>query len=302
MVILLNEVYLAEGFRSRFVTCLPKDTADNDCHVIDMVWSRSLKKWLWMDPTFMAYVMDENGAPLSIEEVRDRLIHDKPLILNPDANHNHNYNQTKKYYLENYMAKNLYKLECPVSSEYNYETHGTGKTKKYITLLPGATHPKPNIGKGDHGLDTYESYFTNDPKGFWAAPADANIVVKADGGHTQAEYEQVMAKFKDCYNKTSGGCIDNIMMAESKGWLTDKSLTDLVDEYGHMQSFIYLGLEADNKSEDVALFKIACDKSVHCMGISLDKDNKIGTLRFKTYSGYIDWVLAKAIDKERAAK
>ena len=89
LAILLNEVYLAEGFKSRFVTCLPKDTTDQDCHVINMVWSTSLKKWVWMDPTFMAYVMDENGELLSIAEVRDRLVNNKPLVLNPDANRNH---------------------------------------------------------------------------------------------------------------------------------------------------------------------------------------------------------------------
>lgn len=138
LAIVLNEVYLAEGFKSKFVTCLPKDSTDQDCHVITMVWSTSLNKWVWMDPTFMAYVMNEQGELLSIEEVRERLINGKPLILNPDANRNHGVTQTKSDYLENYMAKNLYKIECPVSSEYDYETAGDGKVRTYVQLLPGA--------------------------------------------------------------------------------------------------------------------------------------------------------------------
>jgi hypothetical protein len=63
----LNECYLAMGFTSRFVTCLPKDSLhiDNDCHVINLVYLPSLKKWVWMDPTFDAYVMNERGQLLT---------------------------------------------------------------------------------------------------------------------------------------------------------------------------------------------------------------------------------------------
>ena len=53
----LNEVYLAMGFRSRFVGCLPKDTTDVDSHVVNSVYVPSQRKWLYMDPTQDAYVM-----------------------------------------------------------------------------------------------------------------------------------------------------------------------------------------------------------------------------------------------------
>lgn len=68
-----------------------------------------------------------------------------------------------------------------------------------------------------------------------------------------------------------------------------------------MKSVKYMGMEIDNKWEDVALFKIECEKSVHCMALSLDEANKIGTLRFQTYSNYIDWLLAKELDKSPKA-
>ena len=134
----LNECYLSLGIKSRIVTCLPKDSLkmDNDCHVINSVYSETLKKWLWIDPTFNAYVLNENGELLSIEEVRTRIIQNKPLIINPDANWNNRNLQTKEYYLLNYMAKNLYILECPVVSEYNMETIESGRVFNYIQLLP----------------------------------------------------------------------------------------------------------------------------------------------------------------------
>jgi hypothetical protein len=101
----LNECYLSMGFKSRFVTCMPRDSVFTDCHVINMVWSNDLKKWLWMDPTNDAYVMNEQGQLLGIAEVRERLINGKPLILNPDANWNHKSSAVKEEYLCNYMAK-----------------------------------------------------------------------------------------------------------------------------------------------------------------------------------------------------
>jgi len=76
LALVLNECYLSLGIKSRVVTCLPKDSLkiDQDCHVINSVYSESLKKWIWIDPTFDAYVMNEKGSLLSIEEVREHLI------------------------------------------------------------------------------------------------------------------------------------------------------------------------------------------------------------------------------------
>jgi hypothetical protein len=96
----LNECYLAMGWRSRKVYCFPKDSlhTDYDSHVINIGYLPSKKKWVWVDPTNDAYVMDENGELQSIEEVRERIINDKPLIINPDANWNHKASETKEHY------------------------------------------------------------------------------------------------------------------------------------------------------------------------------------------------------------
>ncbi|MFN7274596.1 MAG: transglutaminase-like domain-containing protein [Bacteroidota bacterium] len=167
LALVLNECYLAMGIKSRIVTCYPKDILkiDPDCHVINSVYSESLKKWLWIDPTFNAFVMNENGEMLSIEEVRERLINDKILILNPNANWNNKQTQTKEGYLKNYMAKNLYMLESPATSEYNMETHREGKTISYIKLLP-LDYDNQQVDKVDSdGKITV--FKTNNPKVFW---------------------------------------------------------------------------------------------------------------------------------------
>lgn len=131
----LSELYLALGIPSRFITCQPKayDT-DTDCHVINMVWSKTLNKWIWIDSSFAAYVTDENGLLLHPGEVRQRLIEGKPLVLNEDANWNHKTKQTKEYYLESYMAKNLYLISAHLNN--GSQTEGGDNESATISLMP----------------------------------------------------------------------------------------------------------------------------------------------------------------------
>jgi hypothetical protein len=136
LAISLNEMYLSMGWKSRYVTCMPKDEKDQDCHVINSVWVNSLQKWIWIDPTFAAYVKDEKGNFLSISEVRERLIDSRPLVLNEDANWNNQTKQTKEDYLMNYMAKNLYWIQVPIENKFNPESRYRNNVNRYVSLLP----------------------------------------------------------------------------------------------------------------------------------------------------------------------
>lgn len=170
MAVILNECYLSLGYKSRMITCMPKPLEFNDCHVINAVFSNQLDKWIWLDPTNDAYVMDEKGELLGLQEVRDRLINDQPLILNPEANWNRQMSQTKESYLYNYMAKNLYRLETPIHSTYNYETDENGKTVEYMQLLPlDGVNQKPEIEVDSNNISKmiYKRYITNNPNQFW---------------------------------------------------------------------------------------------------------------------------------------
>ena len=83
-----------------------------ECHSINVVYSNTLDKWIWIDPTNNAWVMDENGIMLSVQEVRERLRDGRPVILNEEANWNNQQKITKEYYLDSYMAKNLYSIKA----------------------------------------------------------------------------------------------------------------------------------------------------------------------------------------------
>lgn len=163
MAQMLTEVYLAMGFKARYVTCIPREFI-NDCHVITTVYSCTLDKWVWVDPTFDAYVTDENGTMLSISEVRERLIEGKELRLNDYANWNHQVKQTKEDYLERYMAKNLYYLSCIEESRHNAETWEEGRTYRYYILVP-----YKELNKEIKGIGIQYIRFS-DEGWFWQSP------------------------------------------------------------------------------------------------------------------------------------
>jgi hypothetical protein len=151
----LNSCYLALGFPSRRIVCLPKDSTDVDCHSINTVYSWTLGKWIWMDPTFDAYVMDEQDRLLSIAEVRERLVSGRPLKLNPDANWNHINAVDRDYYLYDYMAKNLYALE------YFYEVDGAVKAMLLLPVEYEGVIPRTRV---------HSPICTHNPDVFWATP------------------------------------------------------------------------------------------------------------------------------------
>lgn len=154
----LNECYLAMGFKSRFITCMPK-VYTSDCHVINVVYSNTLDKWIWVDPTQNAWIMDENGTLLSVQEVRERLRDGRPLVLNEEANWNNRSKTTAAEYLYEYMAKNLYYIDCTFRSQFGTEDRPYSP-KNYVALMPTGYTNKQAKG----------SYIVNDDAWFWQSP------------------------------------------------------------------------------------------------------------------------------------
>ncbi len=159
MAIMLNEMLLAEGIPARYLTCQSREwRTDPDCHVINVAWSTSLGKWVWMDPSFAAYASDENGVLLHPGEVRERLRLGLPLLLNEDANWNHKNKQTVDRYLKDYMAKNLYVISANTLNQSEPEGASAHPQGTSVSLVPDKFHFR---GK----------YVTSDDEYFWRPPA-----------------------------------------------------------------------------------------------------------------------------------
>lgn len=165
MATVLNEAYLAVGLKSRHLTCLPQDKEDQDCHVIVMVWSDSLSKWLYMDPTFQAYFMDRDSVILSPHEVREAFIGGDSLILNSDLDHNGEPHDPLQY--KSYMAKNLFRFMAPLKSEFGYES--LEGDVDWVYLDP-AGYDSSQIGQADTtaGKKSRQiDYYTDNAAWFW---------------------------------------------------------------------------------------------------------------------------------------
>jgi hypothetical protein len=170
LAITLNECLLSLGIKSRYVTCKPKEEDFMDCHVINSVYINDLKKWIWIDPSIGGFAMNEKGNLLSIEEVREKLTSDKPVILNANASWNKENLETTNHYFYEYMAKNLYRMESPLVSQSDAETWKNQKEVISVELLPlDAKNQEPQKVENINSKTgtKFINYKTNNPNIFW---------------------------------------------------------------------------------------------------------------------------------------
>lgn len=154
---MLNEMYLACGFKSRFIVCMPKNFAtDKDCEIVTIVWSETLGKWIMMDPSYEAYVTDGNGLLLHPGEIRQRIIDGLPVRVNDDANWNNKVSLTQEMYFD-YKMKNFYLFSAHTISEYNAEGNGS-QYSPIITLVPVGVKFEKNAA-----TVTDDAYFWQSP-------------------------------------------------------------------------------------------------------------------------------------------
>ncbi len=153
--ILMHELLLAQGIANRFVTCLPADAQDNDCHVVNIVWLPERQKWAMIDSDMQAYAVDGEGAPLSLAEMRALYLADAPIDYRRLADGQ----RDKMSYYRAYWAKNLYWFECWEETGYGREAGRKGS--RFVALVP----------EGFAGFKLgQDEPLTHDEARFWAAP------------------------------------------------------------------------------------------------------------------------------------
>lgn len=155
--IMLHELLLASDIANRFVTCLPADSLDQDCHVVNIVWLPERRKWAMIDSDQTSFVTDPAGTPLSLAEMREKIIAGEPMEIHP-LGENEVYDD-----LLSYWAKNLYWFVCWEETGYDREPSRTGRS---IALVPPGFR---GFQLGDMELRT------SDPDRFWAAPYPTDI-------------------------------------------------------------------------------------------------------------------------------
>lgn len=161
--ILLGELLTAAGIRNRFITCMPMDSKDNDCHVVNIVWLPDLKKWAMIDSDMTEYIIGQDGTPLSLQEMREYIVLDMEFSIraldgtvNPESE-----------YLQAYWAKNLYWFNCHTVEGYSLEDSTVEKNPqdRYVVLMPVSIPLGAQEGV----------VFTHNAEAFWSGPASSEI-------------------------------------------------------------------------------------------------------------------------------
>lgn len=158
--ILNYELMQAAGLTARFVTCMPQDKNDSDCHVVNEVWLPELGKWAFIDSDMDGhYCTDQKGTPLNLLEMRDKYAAGEQMLMYPgfkDATTKHDY-----YYC--YMAKNTYWFSSWETLHYFQEDRADKDFEpgRYVNIVPEGFTP---FGRSD------DEIVTTDAKKFWTNP------------------------------------------------------------------------------------------------------------------------------------
>jgi hypothetical protein len=138
--IILNEVYLAMGWASRQTHLLPAEKEEEESHFVTSVYAPSLGKWIMMDPDMGAYVTDEEGTILGVQEIRSRMIAGLPLVVKDvdDAGRFERARVGWSNFVRGvdylwFLSDFLFKIRCPQRSLFNQASE---PNRVIVELLP----------------------------------------------------------------------------------------------------------------------------------------------------------------------
>lgn len=134
--IMLNDILIAMGYKSKAVWCLSSDPQDEECHALNHVWLEEINQWIVADPSSRSVICDESGRPIDLLTMRN-IIYNGGIVY-PHRNKTicqplgfiRDYNQ--------YMRKNLFQFLTHVEQGLNYPLddnailiHPLGYTQKH---------------------------------------------------------------------------------------------------------------------------------------------------------------------------
>ena len=162
------------GYDSRQTHLLPHSHEADESHFITSVYSRTLGKWLWMDPDFGLYLTDEKGNILGYPEIRSRLTSGDPLVEHDLRTDQGGLSKVWDLFMswveaadyQWYLSKNIFKVRCQQMSMFNQRSN---PDKVYFELMPdGYREELLNTSEmAKRGKITY----INDEQLFWQVPS-----------------------------------------------------------------------------------------------------------------------------------
>ncbi len=151
--VMLHEMLNAIGIQNRIIWCMPMDSTDRDCHVVNHVWLPEYNKWAMLDSDMNTFMKGVDGQPMSIAEIREDLTNNNQSTEHPILS-----SGKRADYYKCYLAKNLYWFETLKETGYNlYDS-----PMSYVRLLP--------VNFNGFGKNINRHVATTDEAKFWAKP------------------------------------------------------------------------------------------------------------------------------------
>lgn len=152
----LNEVFLAMGFKSRRIRCMSADLEDKECHCVTIVYSNEFNKWIMFDAANKAFFVDKQALPMSLQELRESLITEQKIYL-PKATTS-DFEKIKRYWY-----KNIVRFQAYSHSAFNFES--SKKEKKIYNLNPKAIVVEDKVTFNNRVKQNYINI--SNPNIFW---------------------------------------------------------------------------------------------------------------------------------------
>ncbi|CAH1057577.1 transglutaminase-like domain-containing protein [Paenibacillus pseudetheri] len=164
--IVLTEALLSLGYPARSISCLPMDIEVSDSHAICVAYSKSLSKWIALDPSFSIYVTDLNNNILDLNEIRNKIIQGEDITINQYKRINTSDFDTNWY--KSYLTKNLFRFACNQKTNFN---HLSSNEHIVYFLHPYNYLPNNNTEAVKKMNDiTFKYRYISNPSFFWSIP------------------------------------------------------------------------------------------------------------------------------------
>ena len=108
--IIFSGILRAYGFKSSYITCVPYDSKDLECHVVCEVYIDEFEKFIFIDPSNQVYFI-KDGVILNLLELRKCIENNEAIAFYQEASHNDEPFDLVSYL--GYFAKNIfYFVKC----------------------------------------------------------------------------------------------------------------------------------------------------------------------------------------------
>lgn len=121
--IMLNDLLLGFGFKSKAVWCLSDDPNDTECHALNHVFDPESKTWFVADPSSRSVICNENAIPIDLLTLRNSIQNGG--IVYPHRNKT--IRQSSDFILEynEYMKKNSFQFLTQIEQGLSYPLEET---------------------------------------------------------------------------------------------------------------------------------------------------------------------------------